>query len=139
MPDKRRVLVVEDDANIRELIRTRLHMQGYEVHVARNGREALERIANIRPGGVVLDINMPELDGFGVLEAMKSGLNGKRVPVLVLTARNGADDVRRAVSLGAKDYLAKPFSEAQLTARVARLFRPPAPRPPATVQVLSLE
>jgi len=68
---------------------------------------------------------MPEMDGFAVLEALKE--HGRILPVLVLTARHAADDVRRAVSLGAKDYLTKPFTEALLQARVARLFRAPAP------------
>jgi len=79
--------------------------------------------------GPVLDINMPVLDGLSVLEALKAG--GCLFPVLVLTARHARDDVRRAVSLGAKDYLTKPFTEAQLLARVARLLRAPVPAPPS--------
>jgi two-component system OmpR family response regulator len=121
MPLRRRILVAEDDHDVRELIRTRLASAGYEVHTARNGAEALVRIAAVKPHGMVLDINMPELDGFGVLEALRA--QGAAIPVLVLTARHAADDVRRAISLGAKDYLTKPFSEAQLQARVARLMR----------------
>jgi two-component system OmpR family response regulator len=72
---------------------------------------------------MILDINMPELDGFGVLEAL--GQDAGLTPILVLTARHAAEDVRRAIGLGAKDYLAKPFSESQLLARVARLLRTP--------------
>jgi DNA-binding response OmpR family regulator len=121
MSVRRRILVVEDDHDVRELIRTRLESAGYEMHTARNGSEALGRIAVVKPHGMVLDINMPELDGFGVLEALKT--QGALFPVLVLTARHAADDVRRAISLGAKDYLTKPFTEAQLQARVARLMR----------------
>jgi two-component system OmpR family response regulator len=117
--------VAEDDHDVRELIRTRLVLTGYEVHAVRNGSEALSRMPSLRPSGMVLDINMPELDGFGVLEAMKT--RDLKFPVLVLTARHAADDVRRAVSLGAKDYLTKPFTEAQLQARVARLLRAAAP------------
>jgi len=125
MSVRRRILVVEDDHDVRELIRTRLESAGYEMHIARNGAEALGRIPVVKPHGMVLDINMPELDGFGVLEALKA--RGALFPVLVLTARHAADDVRRAVSLGAKDYLTKPFTEAQLQARVARLMRAPIP------------
>jgi two-component system OmpR family response regulator len=120
-----KILVAEDDHDVRELIRTRLELAGYEVHAARNGAEAVARLSSLRPHGMVLDINMPELDGFGVLEAMKT--RELKIPVLVLTARHAADDVRRAVSLGAKDYLTKPFTEAQLQARVARLMRAVAP------------
>ena len=125
MSPRTRILVTEDDHNVRELIRTRLNLSGYEVHTARNGAEALERIRTVRPDGMVLDINMPEVDGFAVLKALRE--QGCLLPVLVLTARHGGDDVRRAVSLGAKDYLTKPFTEAQLQARVARLFRAPVP------------
>jgi DNA-binding response OmpR family regulator len=125
MSGRPRILVAEDDHDVRELIRTRLELAGYEVHAARNGSEALSRMSTLRPNGMVLDINMPELDGFGVLEAMKT--RELKFPVLVLTARHAADDVRRAVGLGAKDYLTKPFTEAQLQARVARLLRVAGP------------
>ena len=130
MPSRHGILVAEDDHGVRELIRTRLHSLGFDVHTARNGAEALDRMSAIRPSAMVLDINMPVLDGFGVLEAMRA--RNYVVPVLVLTARHAADDVRRAVGLGAKDYLTKPFTEAQLQARVARLLRAPAREPPPT-------
>lgn len=125
-----RILVVDDEVGIRDLIRTRLRMAGYDTHTARNGAEAVQRIAELRPDGLVLDINMPEMDGFGVLEHLKAEEGAKRLPVLVLTARHDEGDVQRAVALGAKDYLTKPFSESQLLARVARLLRPPIPPAP---------
>jgi two-component system OmpR family response regulator len=123
MPDNRKILVAEDDAGVRELIRTHLRMAGYDVHVARTGVEALSGVRLLEPIALILDINMPELDGFGVLEALHR--NAVRVPVLVMTARHAEEDVHRAVSLGAKDYLTKPFSEGQLLARVIRLLRQP--------------
>jgi two-component system OmpR family response regulator len=118
MSSKPRILIAEDDAGIRDIIRTRLHMAGYEVETARNGVVALSKLSTWRPAA-----NMPELDGFGVLEAL--GQDAGLTPILVLTARHAAEDVRRAIGLGAKDYLAKPFSESQLLARVARLLRTP--------------
>jgi len=125
MSVRAKVLVAEDDNSVRDLIRTHLTLTGYEVGVARNGAEALNRAASFQPDAMVVDINMPELDGFGLLEALRA--NGRLVPTLVLTARHASEDVRRAISLGAKDYLTKPFSEGQLLARVARLLRAPAP------------
>ena len=127
MPNKTRILIVEDDRGVRDLVRTRLEAAGYEAHTARNGAEALDRISQLRPNAMVLDINMPEMDGFAVLRALKT--SDKCVPVLLLTARHAADDVKRAVALGAKDYLTKPFTESQLLARVARLLRPALPIP----------
>lgn len=126
MSVKPTVLVAEDDTGIRDILRARLHQMGLEVEIARNGREALDRIIAWRPAAVLLDINMPELDGFGVLEALQRR-SLKPPPTLVLTARHTTDDVRRAIKLGAKDYLTKPFSEAQLQARIGRLFRSVGP------------
>jgi two-component system OmpR family response regulator len=127
MSDKRKILVAEDDSGIRLIIRTRLEAAGYQVETARNGLEAMNVAQAFRPDALVLDINMPELDGFGVLERLQKA-SETRIPTLVLTARHAADDVKRAVRLGAKDYLTKPFSETQLMARVARLLRPAPPR-----------
>lgn len=126
MQAKARVLVAEDDRSICDLIRTHLQMSGYEVHVARDGAEALTQIRAVKPDAMILDINMPEIDGFGVLERLRQ-TPSFRLPVLVLTARHEAQDVRRAIDLGARDFLAKPFTEGQLAARVVRLLRAPTP------------
>jgi DNA-binding response OmpR family regulator len=137
MSHSRRILVVEDDAGIRDLIRTRLNAAGYDTHIAKDGVEAMNRIGELRPNGVVLDINMPNMDGFSVLQAMRDSPSRRPcAPVLVLTARHDAADVRRAVSLGAKDYLTKPFSDSQLLARVARLLRAPIAAPPKLEQII---
>lgn len=121
----RRVLVVDDDAHILELITTRLNIAGLETRTARNGNEAIHALAEFRPEAMILDINMPVLDGFGVLAHMKAqGLTGK-TPTMVLTARNNAGDVAKAVQLGARDYLSKPFNHAQLLQRVGRLLARP--------------
>ncbi len=123
MRTKARVLITDDDAGIRDLLRDQLEAAGFETKVARDGHEALDRIASFRPDAMVLDLSMPGLDGFGVLQSLQD--QAIRLPVLVLTARHDASDVRKAVSLGARDYLAKPFTEAQLKARIARLLRTP--------------
>jgi len=127
---KARVLITDDDAGIRDLLRDQLEAAGFETKVARDGHEALDRIASFRPDAMVLDLSMPGLDGFGVLQSLQD--QAIRLPVLVLTARHDASDVRKAVSLGARDYLAKPFTEAQLKARIARLLRTPIRPSPTT-------
>ncbi|HET6972073.1 MAG TPA: response regulator [Phenylobacterium sp.] len=119
----RRILVVDDDPYLLELITTRLELAGYDTRAARDGRQAIERLADFRPEAMVLDINMPVLDGFGVLAHMRAQGLTARTPTMVLTARNNAGDVARAVECGARDYLSKPFKDEQLLARVARLLR----------------
>ena len=122
-----RILVVEDDPLVLELITTRLSLAGFHTFYARDGYEGLARLKEVAPAGMVLDINMPRLDGFGVLRGMKA--LGLSVPTLVLTARNQSSDVQQALQLGASDFLSKPFEDHQLLARVGRLVRRPAVRP----------
>ncbi|RZJ96829.1 MAG: response regulator [Brevundimonas sp.] len=122
----RRILLAEDDALVREGLRARLASAGYDVHTARSGTEALQRIVALKPDVLVLDINMPEMDGFGVLEALKEFHPGSDMQVLVLTARQTAEDVQKALALGARDYIVKAQAEATLLRRVERLLRPAA-------------
>ncbi|MBL8552780.1 MAG: response regulator transcription factor [Phenylobacterium sp.] len=124
---RRRVLVADDEPYILELIVTRLELAGFDVRPSRNGQDALERLADFKPEAMVLDINMPVLDGFGVLARMKAQGLSDKVPTMVLTARNSGDDVARAIRLGARDYLAKPFKDEALIARVGRLLARPRP------------
>jgi DNA-binding response OmpR family regulator len=135
MPHKARILIAEDDAGVRDLLRARLSEAGWDVHTAHNGLEAVDRVRGLRPDALILDINMPLLDGFGVLEVIRADDNVRHVRVLVLTARHAADDVRRAMRLGAKDFLAKPFNDGQLLPRVARLLRAPIPAKSSYVMV----
>ncbi|HEX7887514.1 MAG TPA: response regulator [Phenylobacterium sp.] len=118
----RRVLVVDDDPHIMELIVTRLELAGFDTRTARNGADAIQRLTDFRPEAMVLDINMPVLDGFGVLAHMKANDLTAKTPTMVLTARNNAADVARAVQMGARDYLSKPFNDALLVQRVGRLL-----------------
>lgn len=118
----RRVLVVDDDTHILELIVTRLELAGFDTRSARNGAEAIQRLVEFRPEAMVLDINMPVLDGFGVLAHMQANGLSAKTPTMVLTARNNAGDVAKAVQMGARDYLSKPFNDAQLLQRVGRLL-----------------
>jgi CheY-like chemotaxis protein len=124
---RRRILVVDDDPAVLELITTRLDLAGYQPFHARDGYECMSRLAEILPAALILDINMPRLDGFGVLKLMAQAGALPRVPTMVLTARNQPDDVQQAIALGARDFLAKPFHDAQLLSRVARLVRKPRP------------
>lgn len=129
-PGGNRVLVVEDDPAVRDLLHTRLSLAGYRSQHVGSGWAALQIMQDFRPDAVILDINMPGLDGFGVLETKRSRGSIRDIPVMVLTARHAADDIRRALALGAKDYLAKPFEDQQMLMRVRRLVRMKRQTPP---------
>lgn len=133
----RRVLVVEDDTFLLELITTRLDLAGFDTRPARDGNQAIQRLTEFRPEAMVLDINMPVLDGFGVLNYMRVQGLTEKTPTMVLTARNSPEDVSKAIKLGARDYLSKPFKDEQLIARVGRLLvrnRPVAAAPAAAAR-----
>ena len=132
----KRIFVAEDDPAIVELLMVRLEMAGYRVSAAHDGVSALRLILANPPAAVILDVNMPRMDGFGVLRGLRASKACARTPVLMLTARKCAADVRAARDGGANDYLAKPFDDRQLLARIERLLRPRiAPEPSAAAPV----
>ena len=118
-----RIFVADDDRAILDLITTRLDLAGYHTVQARDGWEALDGIYASRPAAVVLDIGMPRLDGFGVLRHLRKTPGFANLPVMMVTARNTPIEVRSAMELGARDFLAKPFEDAELLSRVARMLR----------------
>lgn len=122
MTQSARILIVDDDRAVSEVISMRLGVQGLQTAIACDGLAGLARVRDFRPHAMILDINMPLMDGFGVM-ARLGAEKMARLPTLVLTARHRAEDVKQAVGLGARDYLAKPFHDAQLLSRVARLLR----------------
>ena len=116
-----RVLVVDDERNIVELIATALGYKGFEVRTAADGARALAAVREFVPDLVVLDAMLPDTDGFE-LQARIRG-DGQYVPVLFLTARDSVEDRVRGLTLGADDYMTKPFSLAELVARVNAVLR----------------
>ena len=128
-----RVVVAEDDPAVLELLRVRLGIAGYTVGYARNGLTAVELIRSVKPAVVVLDINMPGLDGFEVLTALRRDRMVRPLAVLMLSSRCAPADIQRCIALGAKDYLAKPFADRDLLIRMARLARCPPSGGPETL------
>jgi len=120
MNDKPRVLVVDDDEDIRVLLEELLGRAGYAVDVVPDGRAALRRLFEAPPALVVLDVTMPELDGYQTLERIRDLSD---VPVLMLTARSQELERVRGLASGADDYVAKPFGRQELLARVQALLR----------------
>ncbi len=116
-----RILVVDDEQHITELVSMALRYEGFDVETAATGRKALAAVESFRPALVVLDIMLPDLDGFQVTERLASERN--RVPILFLTARDTVEDKVRGLTLGGDDYVTKPFSLEELVARIRALLR----------------
>ncbi|MEY9871602.1 two-component system response regulator MprA [Streptacidiphilus sp. MAP12-33] len=120
-----RILVVDDDREVRDAVADGLAVEGYEVLTAVDGHDALTTIASAEPDAVVLDVMMPVLDGLAVCRRLRA--LGDRTPVLVLTARDSVSDRVDGLDAGADDYLVKPFALDELTARVRALLRRTVP------------
>lgn len=120
MPE-RRILVVDDEDNLRTMLCAALRYAGYEVTEARDGREGLAAVKEHRPDLIVLDVMMPGLDGFAVTRRLREA--GDRTPIIFLTARDSAADKVEGLTLGGDDYLEKPFNLDELVARVEAVSR----------------
>jgi len=116
-----RVLVVDDELNITELVAMALRYEGFEVETALNGRDALAKVEAFRPQIMVLDVMMPDIDGHQVLRQLAG--SGHSVPTIFLTARDSTEDKVQGLTLGGDDYVTKPFSLEELVARVRAVLR----------------
>jgi two-component system response regulator MprA len=116
-----RVLIVDDEPAVRSALDRALRLDGYDVDMAADGHEALDRVAEVRHDAIVLDVAMPGLDGLQVCRRLRDA--GDRTPVLMLTARDAVDDRVAGLDAGADDYLVKPFALKELKARLRALLR----------------
>jgi two-component system, OmpR family, response regulator len=116
-----RLLVVEDEPNIRELLSTSLRFAGFEVHAAADGATALRLAELERPDLLVLDVMLPDMDGFAVTRRLRD--QGRRMPVVFLTARDATDDKVTGLTVGGDDYVTKPFSLEEVVARIRAVLR----------------
>lgn len=129
------VLIVDDELRMRRFIRMNLELEGYQVIEAENGIQALDRIRQFTPNLVVMDVMMPEMDGFETLKLLREI---STVPVILLTVRDDEEDITHGLGLGADDYITKPFSPRVLTSRVGAVLRRaqwPAPPPRTILQI----
>jgi two-component system OmpR family response regulator len=116
-----RVLVVDDEPNIADVISMALRYQGFDVETAGDGRGALKAVSGFRPHLIVLDVMLPDMDGFEV--ARRLGAQRTNVPIIFLTARDATEDKVRGLTLGGDDYVTKPFSLEELVARIRSILR----------------
>ncbi len=115
------MLVVDDEPNIAELVATALRYEGFDAAIAATGQQALAAVKTSAPHLLILDVMLPDVDGFTVQKRLRG--DGLRVPVLFLTARDSVEDKVRGLTLGGDDYLTKPFSVEELVARVRAILR----------------
>ncbi len=122
-----RILVIEDEPDLREGLQHNLELEGYAVVAAGTGREGLQQARAATPDLILLDLMLPDLDGLKVLEQLRQ--QGQPIPVIVLSARSQDRDKVSGLEAGADDYLTKPFGLAELTARIRAVLRRTSPRP----------
>src|SRR2546423_13104362 len=124
MAEGRRILVVDDEPDLRDAVRVYLEMHGYVVLQAADGEEAMHKVRTALPDLVVLDVMMPVMDGIAALQRIRTL---SAVPVIMLTVKGDEDDKVRALRLGADDYVTKPFSQRELLARIESALRRAGP------------
>ena len=122
--EKQRILAIDDNADIRELIAFILRRENYEVSTASNGMAGLEMIKGAKPDLIILDVVMPEFSGYDVLNAVRSDKSSKirDIPVLMITSKSSTDDIDQALELGATAYIVKPFRPAKLVTKVKSIL-----------------
>ncbi len=119
---RHRILVAEDSHTQAQRLRLVLEDAGYEVELAANGREGVDRAWNVRPDLIISDVVMPEMDGFAFCEVVKSDLELRRIPFALLTGQRTPGDIMRGIEVGADNFIPKPFEDAHLLARIGRIF-----------------
>jgi len=136
MSEPHRILVVDDEPNIVDVISMALRFQDFEVESAGNGADAIAKVSSFKPQLIVLDVMLPDMEGFDV--ARRIGAQQARVPIIYLTARDATEDKIRGLSLGGDDYVTKPFSLEELVARIRSILRRVGEAEPST-SVLTFE
>lgn len=121
MPDSARILAVDDEPELTDLFHYHLTRAGHSVEVAANGWEAIEAIRRSRPDLILLDLMLPDLDGFGVCEILRQNPATATIPIVIVSAWSSPDTRNLGLELGALDYITKPFSPGELVERVNRL------------------
>ncbi|HZM24661.1 MAG TPA: response regulator transcription factor [Anaerolineales bacterium] len=117
-----KILIAEDERDIRDLVAFTLRFAGYEVFAAANGEEAVEMAPKVNPDLILMDVRMPRMTGYEACKVMKANADLKDIPVVFLTARGQETEIQQGLDAGAEEYLLKPFAPDQLTTRVKAIL-----------------
>ncbi len=135
---KETILIVEDEADIQELVRYNLAKAGYLVFCVGSGEEALKRVRSESPDMVVLDLMLPGMDGLEICKELKNDTATQNISIIMLTAKGEEDDIVAGLELGADDYITKPFSPRVLIARIRAVLRRKGEKPPSETDVIRI-
>ncbi len=133
------VLVVDDDAIVRMVVSNMLRKEGFAPQVAVNGREAIDKAEELLPDVILMDVNMPEMEGFEACERLKSNAATENIPVIFMTALDDDVDRVKGFDVGGEDYIIKPVNYKELLARTKRFIQKGKPAPSSTVLAQSLD
>lgn len=122
MEENREILIVEDDPAVAKLVKFKLEKNGFNVTVKDRGHEALLWLASNRPSLILLDLMLPDISGYQVLEQIKSNNALKDIPVIVLTSRGQKDEIDKCLALGAREHILKPFNPTELLNRITSIL-----------------
>ena len=117
-----KILIVDDEEDVLELVRYNLNRSGYQIETASSGEEALSKARKSSPGLIILDLMLPGIDGLEVCKKLKGDIKTEHIPIVMLTAKGDESDIVTGLELGAEDYITKPFSPKVLIARVRRIL-----------------
>jgi DNA-binding response OmpR family regulator len=122
--DRKTILIVDDELSILVPLQFLIEKEGYLPKLAQSGKEAIEKIAEVKPDLILLDIMLPDLDGYEIYEMIRKRAEWKSIRIIFLTAKNRDGDIAKGLAMGADAYITKPFSNAQLMDKIRRLIGP---------------
>lgn len=121
-PDKKKILLVEDEPNVRNFVRVYLEFEGYQVVEASNGIEGLSQVQKEKPDLIVTDIMMPEMDGVQFYKTLRQREDTNKIPVIVLTVKDEFEDIKYAYLIGVDEYVTKPFDPQHLVSKIKEIL-----------------
>lgn len=122
MPDKKKILVVEDEVEMSKLLRMRLEANGYDVVAAFDGKAGYEKARTENPDLIILDLMLPKMDGYWVCDILKKDVKYSSIPIIMLTAKSQENDIKMGRECGTDDYITKPFDPAVLLSKIKHLL-----------------